>query len=104
MLSSCTSSHSGPLPSPSATLSRSQAYSAAIAEVTRYLAAWRENGPQAAAARFKVPAERGPDTIRLHDGKVVSFRPEHWKPDRNFTLLVIEGYSGERVEMQRYNG
>ena len=44
---------------------------------------------QAAAARFKVPAERGPDHIRLHDGKVVSFRPEHWKSDRNFTLLVI---------------
>ena len=84
-LSSCSKA------SPSlATLSsqtKPQAYSTAIAEVNQYLATWSKDGASA-AQRLMVPSERGPDPIRLSSGKVVSYRPDRWVSDNEFTLLV----------------
>ena len=91
MLLGCSASASkAPPPTrPPASLSKAQAYSSAIAEVNEYLTAWRENGAQAAAQLYKVQAERGPDSLRLSSGEVVSYRPDRWVSADDFTLLVI---------------
>jgi hypothetical protein len=69
--------------------SRARVYSRAIAEVRAYLTAWQEHGEEAAALRYKVPAERGPDGMSLSSGSVLSYRPERWISADNFTLLVL---------------
>jgi hypothetical protein len=95
-LSSCAQ----PSPHPAAALpvkqSKAQAYSAAIAEVNDYLAAWHQQGRALASQRFMVPAERGPDPaesgpdpIVLRSGNVVSYQPYRWVSQDDFTLLVI---------------
>ena len=86
---SASASKAPPPTRPPASLSKPQAYSSAIAEVNEYLTAWRENGAQAAAQLYKVQAERGPDSLRLSSGEVVSYRPDRWVSEDDFTLLVI---------------
>jgi hypothetical protein len=89
-LSSCSQASPHPAASSSVRQGKVNAYSAAIAEVNDYLTTWHLHGAQA-AQRFMVPAERGPDpnAILLSSGKVVSYRPDRWVSQDNFTLLVI---------------
>jgi len=68
---------------------KAEAYSAAMATVNDYLAAWHQQGGAQAAQQFMVPAERGPDPILLRSGKVVSYRPFRWVSQDDFTLFVI---------------
>jgi hypothetical protein len=73
----------------SASQGKATAVTAAIAEVNQYLTAWRDHGAQAAAQQYMVPAERGPASVRLSGGKVVSYTLDRWVSGDNFTLEVI---------------
>jgi hypothetical protein len=95
-LSSC--STAGPHPAAPSPVKQDKvhAYSVAIAEVRDYLAAWHQLGRAKAAQRFMVPSERGPDPaepgsdpVILRSGTVLSYRPDRWVSQDNFTLLVL---------------
>jgi hypothetical protein len=72
--------------SPPSTVSKAQAYAAAISEVRDYLVVWRERGCPVATKEFLVQ-DGGCDLI-LRSGKVISYRPYHWVSSNHFTLMV----------------
>jgi hypothetical protein len=71
------------LPTDPATM---RAYAAAVAELQRYLDAWRTEG-SGVADRFVVPEQRG-GMLRLRTGRVSSYQPWGWTSVNRFTLEV----------------
>jgi hypothetical protein len=95
-LTSCSQADPHPAAPSPVNQDKVHAYSVAIAEVSDYLAAWHQVGRAKAAQRFMVPSERGPDPgepgpdpVILRSGKVLSYRPDRWVSQDNFTLLVL---------------
>lgn len=97
-LSSCSqATPQPPAPSPVKQV-HALAYSAAIADLKDYLEVWNQHGGQA-TKRFIAPTERGPNSLVLRNGKVLSYRPYRWVSQDNFTLFVnldlyFIGFSG----------
>lgn len=91
-LGSCASAKGPAVPAPvtaSRNIGASRTYSAAIAELGEYLAAWRNQGAAVASQEFLVPDQRvGGDGLILRGGRVISYEPYSWASDNQFRLLV----------------